>query len=577
VHPEVEELRPKLKEILYDCAVDIRATKAALFLVDNGSKLFELVTEYGFRGAIRPTADRNDPIIDRCGRGRTPFFINGLTAEPRFSELMYNAASERLLAAPLYVRGALVGVVDMRDKAGKQPFDQADLPKAQKIAERIAALFANKNVFGLRYIELSNQEESTTITTAPLDQGTPPTISEKLLNLPQVMPQSPLPPVPPSAKAAAQPPPPAAPVKKPAVHVPRLATLVVDARTRAASVVVPPSPESIGEPELAAIRDALRSILMIPAAVTATFSAFGHMGGIQETAAKSTLTDEAATFLQSKFNVWLTKRGEAGGLLRNSVQTPFGTSAPPIAASQLQKVFTAPVVAGTLRSLYLTVAFAGVPDKTTHEMLAAGLTQMQVAIEHSMNRVALQSLRMRVAEKLLEPDLSAYPELRRHTDMVVARVEQFARALSLPPAEAENVKLVAMVHDCGMRLLEYDRLYLKKDISPEELSVLREHPFVGAAIVEPLLGAEIARAVLCHHERVDGRGYPHELHGDDIPLASRIVQLCDAWVSMTDSEGYQQRIESPENAIAIITRGAGSQFDASLAGRFVDLVRSSRA
>ena len=84
MHPEVEELRPKLKEILYDCAVEIRATKAALYLIDSNGK-FELITEYGFRGAVRQTTDRNDPIIDRCGRGRTPFFVNGLTAEPRFA------------------------------------------------------------------------------------------------------------------------------------------------------------------------------------------------------------------------------------------------------------------------------------------------------------------------------------------------------------------------------------------------------------------------------------------------------------------------------------------------------------
>ena len=192
MHPEVEELRPKLKEFLYDCAVEIRATKAALFLADAAGKAFELVTEYGFRGAIRTTADRNDPIVDRCGRGRTPFFINGLTAEPRFSQLMYDSASERLLAAPIYLRGTLVGVIDIRDKAGKQAFDQTDVPKAQKIADRIGALFANKNVFGLRFISLSESEEGATVVTAPLDQGTPPTrneIGNMPANLPQVMPQ----------------------------------------------------------------------------------------------------------------------------------------------------------------------------------------------------------------------------------------------------------------------------------------------------------------------------------------------------------------------------------------------------
>ena len=562
MHPEVEELRPKLKEILYDCAVEIRATKAALYLLDQDGRKFDLVTEYGFRGHVRTQTDRNDPIIDRCGRGRTPFFVNGLTVEPRFSQIMYDGGSERLLAAPIYLRGSLVGVVDMRDKAGKVAFDQTDVQKAQKIADQIAGLFSNKNPFGLRFIALSESEGGATVVTAPLDQSgggqAPP-------------PVQPRPVAPPSA------PPVAAPEKRAPTHVPKIATLVVDARTRAANVVVPPAPESIGENELAAIREVLKSILMIPGVVTATFSAFGHLGGIQETAARSMLTDEATNFLQSKLNVWLTKRGESSGFLRSSVQMPLGTSGSPIAAAQLQKVFTAPVAAGTMRALYLTVAFGAVPERTSHEMLASALNQLQVAIEHSMNRSALQTIRMRIAEKLVEPDLTQLPELRRHTDLVAARAEQFARALALSPAEVENVKIVALVHDCGMRLLEYERLYKKKDLSPDELSVLREHVFVGAALVEPLLGAEVARAVLCHHERVDGRGYPNELHGDDIPFASRILQLCDAWVAMTDPESYQQRTETPEGAIAIITRSAGSQFDAELARRFVDHVRSTQS
>jgi hypothetical protein len=568
VHPEVEELRPKLKEILYDCAVDIRATKAALFLVDPTGKLFELVTEYGFRGAIRATADRNDPIVDRCGRGRTPFFINGLAAEPRFSELLYNAQSDRLLAAPVYLRGALVGLVDMRDKAGKHPFEQADVPKAQQIADRISVVFANKNVFGQRFIAVSEHEGGTL--PAGEGAGAPPRTMPSVAQWGAGAPAGVTTPAPLGAPdLAAQ-----MASKKPVAHVPRLATLVVDARTRAAGLVVPPAPESISEAELAAVRDILRSILLIPGMATATFSAFGHMGGVQETASKSTLTDEAANFLQSKLNVWLTKRGEASGFLRGNVQTPFGTSGPPITSAQVQRVFTAPVNAGALKALYLTVSFEGVPDKSSHELLAAGLNQLQLAIESSMTRTAMQTMRLRIAAKLLEPDLSSFPELRRHSEQVVARVEQFTRALGTAAADAENAKLVAMVHDCGMRLLEYDRLYRKKDVSPEELGVLREHVFVGAAIIEPLLGADIARAVLCHHERVDGRGYPNELHGDDIPYLSRVVQICDAWVAMTDPDGYQ-RIESPENAMAIITRAAGSQFDAELARKFVDLVRGS--
>jgi hypothetical protein len=553
VHPEIQELQTKLKEILYDCAVEIRATKAALYLLGSDAR-FELITEYGFRGAIRATADRTDPVVDRCGRGRTPFFINGLNTEPRFSHVMFESTTDRLLAAPIYLRGHLVGFVDMRDKAGKTPFEAADLPKSQRIAERIGELFTNKNVFGQRFITLSDAPEKV-VNIPPPEVKTP-------LAAPQVQPQS-------------SPPKPSLwPVEKPAsTNVPRLSTLIVEARGNAERIVVPDSPPAIGEPELVTIRDLLHSMLLIPGAVVASVSAYGHMGNVQEITSRSTLTEEAVNVLQSKLNLWLTKRGEAGGFVKTNVNLPFGTQDAAITPAQIQKVFTAPLTVGSMRGLYLTVVFSGTPDRAAHELLAAFHAQLQTAIEHSLSRNALLTTRARIAKALLDPDFTSYPELRRHSDNVVARVEAFSRFLSLSPADAETARIVALVHDAGMRLLDYERLYRKRDLSADELSILREHAAVGAAIVEPLLGNEIARAVLCHHERWDGRGYPNELHGDDIPRMSRIVQICDVYETMIAADSYAPA-EPLDVAAAKITQGAGTQFDPDLARRFVEMLRS---
>src|SRR5205085_3834561 len=195
--------------------------------------------------------------------------------------------------------------------------------------------------------------------------------------------------------------------------------------------------------------------LLVPGATLASFAAFGHLGGIQEVAARGTVTDEAMNFLQSKLNMWLSKRGESGGFLKPNVQYPFGTTGAAVTPSQMVKVFTAPVTAGALRGLYLTVAFGASPDRAAHEMLAAFHTQLQLAIEHSMTRAAAQAVRWRIAEKLLEPDFSHYPELRRHSDDVVARVEAFARFIALSQQEVETARVGALVHDAGMRLLDY--------------------------------------------------------------------------------------------------------------------------
>jgi HD-GYP domain-containing protein (c-di-GMP phosphodiesterase class II) len=556
VHPEVQELQNKLKEILYDCAVEIRATKAALYLLTNDAR-FELVTEYGFRGVVRPLADRTDPVVDRCGRGRTPFFINGLNVEARFSHVMFESASDRLLGAPIYLRGHMVGFIDMRDKAGKAPFEATDLPKAQKIAERVAEQFANRNVFNQRFITLSEAPQRATIV--------PPSV-------PASEAQAPAAPAPPKRAAAAKPSLWGAERSAPS-NVPALSTLIIEARSNADRIAVPESPETIGEAELAVIRDLLRSMLLIPGAVVASVSAYGHMGGVQEIAARSSLTDEAVNVLQSKLNLWLTKRGDAGGFVRTNINLPFGTQDAQITAAHIQKVFTAPITAGSLRGLYLTVVFAATPDRGAHELLAAFHKQLQTAIEHSMESGAMQSTRSRIAEALVEPDFTKYPELRRHTDSVVARVEAFARFLSLSPADAETARIVAIVHDAGMRLLEYERLYRKKDLSADELSILKEHAAIGASIVEPLLGNDIARAVLCHHERWDGTGYPNEVPGADIPLAARIVQICDVYETMIAADSYAPA-EPLETAASKIARAAGTQFDPDLAQKFVDMLRA---
>ncbi len=576
MNPEVEELRPKLKEILYDCAVDIKATKAALYLYD-GQTRFELVTEYGFRGSTRHAADANDPMVDRSGRGRTAFYVNGVATEPRFSELLFESSTDRLLVAPLYLRGKLVGFIDMRDKAGKLPFDQSDLPKAQAIAERMAALFADKNVFGQRFISLSKasgQHETADVVERP--SGEPlisahPPVRDK----PNVTHASPAVAIPATVSAApAVAPAPKKPKNDSGAFVPRLATVIINARSVASNVLVANAPESLSEAEISAARDTLRPLLLIPDAVAATFTAFGHAGGVQEIASRSTLTEDAKNLLQSKLNMWLTKRGEAGGFLRTSVTTPFGTSGPPIGPNDVQKVFTAPLAVGSMRGIFLTVAFSSVPDRVAHELLAAMHNHMQLVIEQSMQRGLLASVRNRAAEKLLEPDFATFPELKRHSEAVAKLSESFARFLQLTPAEVENARILGIVHDAGMRLLDYERLYRKKDLSTEELGFLREHPYVGAAIVEPLLGNEIARAVLCHHERVDGRGYPNELQGDEIPLLSRILQICDSWIAMTDSASYQPPMPT-DQAMAIIARNAGSQFDAELANRFVEMIRTA--
>ena len=572
MHPEIEELQSKLKEILYDCVVEIRATKGALYLFDPPSNRYELITEYGFRGALRSTADMNDPVVDRSGRNRTPFFVNGLMAEPRFSEILYESSTDRMLIAPVYQRGQLIGFVDMRDKPAKQAFDNTDVPKAQRIADRIGEQFVNKNVFGHRFIQLSTSGEpeegeegnasgyaSPPAAPSPARQPTGGAGARAAVA---------------AASAVASPP---SGVAAPAMtgRIARASVVVIQARAAAEAVLRASITDALSDSDVPVIREMLRLILLIPGAVATAFSAVGQLGGYQEIASRATLAPDALETFQSRLNTWLQKHGEKPAFARNTVQPPANPQEPATTAAQIARVFTAQVVAGSVPGLYLSVAFAADPDRVAHDLLATFHRQLQSAIEHSVQGRTGQTTRRRIADRLVEPDFMKFPELRRHTEAVLGRVGAFGRFLHLSAEEIENAEILAIVHDVGMRLLDYDRLYRKRDLTHDEMQMLRNHTTVGAVLVEPYLGAEIARAVLSHHERWDGGGYPNDLRGNTIPILSRMMQICDVYETMVAPDGYQPQ-QTHDQAMLVISRGGGTQFDPDLAGRFVEMMRTAR-
>src|SRR5437870_2420098 len=143
--PEVKAIEPQLKQILYGCVEHVQATKAALYLSashDLNDKRYELVTSYQYNSADRKSVSANDDLVDRLVVKRSPFFVNGLGTDMRFSEMLFRQGNDRMLVAPLFSRGRLVGFIDMRDKAGKKPFEGNDLEAAKAIPGAVLACFS---------------------------------------------------------------------------------------------------------------------------------------------------------------------------------------------------------------------------------------------------------------------------------------------------------------------------------------------------------------------------------------------------------------------------------------------------
>src|SRR5687768_15369726 len=155
--PELKQLEPHLKQILYGCVEHVQATKAALYLSsshDLNEKKYELVTSYQYNAADRKVVTSNDDLVDRLAVKRMPFFINGLGTDQRLAEMLFRQGNDRILAAPLFSRGRLIGFIDMRDKAGKKPFAGEDVDAAKKIADQMLGVLAANKLFGVGPISL---------------------------------------------------------------------------------------------------------------------------------------------------------------------------------------------------------------------------------------------------------------------------------------------------------------------------------------------------------------------------------------------------------------------------------------
>lgn len=163
-------------------------------------------------------------------------------------------------------------------------------------------------------------------------------------------------------------------------------------------------------------------------------------------------------------------------------------------------------------------------------------------------------------------------ETQAHTWRLRKLVGEIGQALSLPASEIQNLELLASLHDIGKIAIPNAILDKPGTLSEEEWELMKKHPEIGYRITlsSPELSS-IAEAILAHHERWDGRGYPMGLRGTDIPLNARIVAIADAYDVMVSGRPYQKG-KSKREALNEIRRCAGSQFDPYLAKLFIQLL-----
>jgi putative nucleotidyltransferase with HDIG domain len=161
------------------------------------------------------------------------------------------------------------------------------------------------------------------------------------------------------------------------------------------------------------------------------------------------------------------------------------------------------------------------------------------------------------------------PYTAGHSERVGVLAVAIGRELRLSGADLEVLRLGALLHDIGKIGIPDQVLMKPGPLTDREYDAIKEHPAVGARILRtvPFLSPHIPIVEL-HHERPDGRGYPHGLRGEDIPLAARIVHVADAYDAMTSARAYR-RAMPPGDAVRELWRCAGTEFHADVVGALV--------
>lgn len=162
-----------------------------------------------------------------------------------------------------------------------------------------------------------------------------------------------------------------------------------------------------------------------------------------------------------------------------------------------------------------------------------------------------------------------------HSTSVSKYSEALARAINLPEKEINRIMLGALLHDVGKIGIPENVLKKEGPLSDEEWAIMKQHPVIGVEkVLKPNASLrDLIPIVKYHHERIDGRGYPDNLPGKDIPLAAKIVAIADTYHALTSDRPYRSGM-SIEQAISILEEGAGTQWDADLVRSFIQIAPS---
>jgi diguanylate cyclase (GGDEF)-like protein len=208
--------------------------------------------------------------------------------------------------------------------------------------------------------------------------------------------------------------------------------------------------------------------------------------------------------------------------------------------------------------------------------LLSGLShQAKLALANARSFARLRQTMLSTVEALANAAEANDRYTSTHAREIKDLALEVASQLELPAERMEQLELGALFHDIGKIGVATSILRKRGPLSPEEREEIEKHPEWGEMILSPIDELAEVRPIVRHcHERWDGAGYPDALAGDEIPLESRIIFVCDAFHAMTTERPYRQALPV-EEAVRRLREGAGTQFDPDVVEAFLSLIQAS--
>jgi len=215
----------------------------------------------------------------------------------------------------------------------------------------------------------------------------------------------------------------------------------------------------------------------------------------------------------------------------------------------------------------------------TKHFLKEDIRKVFMQAEDSMYRRKLAESNLMRNETIKLITKTLYQKHRReqlHCERVSRLCEIIGNAMKLSPEAVRELKMAGLLHDIGKIGIDESLLNKRGKFTEAEWEDMKRHPEIGYHILSSVNElAPIAKYVLHHHERMDGKGYPRQLKAEEIPLQSRIIHIADAYDAMTSHRGYRNDLRLSE-VIAEFKNNAGTQFDPDILKVFIDQILKLR-